>query len=106
MSETSQLSRRQPFRRSTDSDRSSVTVDSYEIQVASDHNAENEELSYGNTVNLSFQLNNCPDAVLGDRVTNIYNNFLARVKFLFNNLSLVTLRNILVLQMATIWHFS
>lgn len=87
MTEPSELSRRQPFRRSATSNRSSSTVNSYEIQAASDYGAADDELSYGNTINQSFQLNSCTDTVLGDRVTNIYNNFLARGKFWSNDLS-------------------
>lgn len=81
MPEPSELSRRQPFRRSAASNRSSVTVTSYDVQAASDYGAADDEMSYENTVNQSFQLNSCTDTVLGDRVTNIYNNFLAKVKF-------------------------
>lgn len=81
MLEPSELSRRQPVRRSTSSDRSSVTVNSYDLQVASDYGAADDELSYGNTINQSFQLTSCTDTVLGDRVTNIYNNFQLKVKF-------------------------
>lgn len=81
MPEPSELSRRQPFRRSAASNRSSVTVNSYELQASSDYGAADDEMSNENTINQSFQLNSCTDTVLGDRVTNIYNNFFARVKF-------------------------
>lgn len=90
MPEPSELSRRQTVRRSISSDRSSVTVNSYDLQVASDYGAADDELSYGNTINQSFQLTSCTDTVLGDRITNVYNNFQMKVKF-SNNLSLLNL---------------
>lgn len=101
MPEPSELSRRQPFRRSAASNQSSVTVNSYEVRATSDYGAADDEMSYGNTVNQSFQLANCTDTVLGDRVTNIYNNFLARVKFSGNDISFVPSQIVSLLQMAT-----
>lgn len=74
MTDAFELSRRQPFRSSVRSDRTDVTVSSYDLQ---DPCGADQEIDDAAThQRMFFNLRNCHGALIGDRITQIYNTIL------------------------------